>query len=285
MEERLLQASPVVVIGMHRSGTRLLDEILGKLGVFMGADRQADGESVTFMLINEAIFQQCGTFWNEPMPVHYVLSDDSFLAHATGMARGALKAHSRGYQGANSPLASASESPPTFGWKDPRNTFTLPVWKQIFPQLRVIHVLRHGVDVAASLSRRHGEALRAATGEPVPPALTVIKDHALGVLSSRRGWNLAEALTMWEQYVEKARLELAEAGDRGLEIRFEELLQRPQKLIPTIAEFCGLPAPANLEETCERIDASRALAYRQEPELMSFAETAGQILSRHGYSP
>jgi hypothetical protein len=41
MNPRLLQASPIVVIGMHRSGTRVLVEILDKLGVFMGADLQA----------------------------------------------------------------------------------------------------------------------------------------------------------------------------------------------------------------------------------------------------
>ena len=90
---------------------------------------------------------------------------------------------------------------------------------------------------------------------------------------------------MWEQYVEKARLELAEAGERGLEIRFEELLQRPQKLIPTIARFCGVLMPDNAEDAFARIDASRALAYRQDPELLTFAESARAILDRHGYSP
>lgn len=284
MNEKFLKASPVVIIGMHRSGTRLLDQILGRLGVFMGADRQADGESVTFMLINEAIFQQCGSFWNEPMPIHYVLSDQAFLDRASNIARAALTTHFNTYKGANSPLDNEAQLQPSFGWKDPRNTFTLPVWKQIFPNLRVIHIVRHGVDVAASLSRRHGDALRAATGERVPPALTVIRDHALGVMSSRRGWNLAEALTMWEQYVEKARLELAEAGDKGLEIRFEELLQSPQKLVPKIAEFCGLTRPENVDGAFDGIDPSRALAYREDPELRSFAETASEVLNRYGYS-
>ena len=74
MDARLLSLSPLVVIGMHRSGTRLLVEVLDKLGVFMGADRQADSESVTFMLINEAILHQCGAFWSEPMSAHFVLA-------------------------------------------------------------------------------------------------------------------------------------------------------------------------------------------------------------------
>ena len=51
MNEQLNQTSPILVIGMHRSGTRLLDDILGSLGVFMGPDRQADGESMTSLQV------------------------------------------------------------------------------------------------------------------------------------------------------------------------------------------------------------------------------------------
>src|SRR5690606_34730922 len=170
------------------------------------------------------------------------------------------------------------------GWKDPRNTFTLPVWRQVFPNLRVIHIVRHGVDAAASLARRHGEALRAATGEAVPPALTVIRDHALGVLSSRRGWTLAEAFTMWEQYVEKAREESAALRGRALEVRYEDLLTQPERTIPTIAEFCRVPAPAAQATLLAGLDPGRAYAYRRDPELAAFAKSVRDVLTRFGYS-
>ena len=221
MDERLLKLSPIVVMGMHRSGTRLLVDVLDKLGVFMGDDRQADSESVTFMLINEGILHDCGAFWCEPMSAHFVLSNSDTVTQLAAGAREALAAQLERYAGPH--LRARPMELPAFGWKDPRNTFTLPVWKQIFPNLRVIHIVRHGVDVAASLSRRHAEALRAATGESIPRALTVIRDHALGILSSRRGWTLAEALTMWEQYVEKAREESTALGERALEVRYEEI--------------------------------------------------------------
>jgi hypothetical protein len=145
--------------------------------------------------------------------------------------------------------------------------------------------LRHGIDVAASLARRHGAALRESTGQMHPPALTVLQDHGLGVLSSRRGWNLMEAFTMWEQYVEKARANLADVGDRGIEVRFEDLLERPDELIETLAEFCGVPAPEQVEKSLEQLDSGRALAYRQEPALVRFAETVRDALGRHGYTP
>ena len=286
MDARLSKQSPIVVIGMHRSGTRLLVEILAKLGVFMGADRQADSESVAFLLINEEILHQCGAFWSEPMAAHFMLAQPEVVEQVAAAAREAVEAQLGRYAGSAAwHLESNAEAWPVFGWKDPRNTFTLPVWKRVFPSLCAIHLVRHGVDVAASLARRHAEALRAATGEAVPPALTVIRDRALGILSSRRGWTLAEALTMWEQYVEKGREESAALGERALEIRYEELLTQPERLIPALARFCGVPAPASLAALLDGLERDRAFAFRRSPELAAFAASARESLARHGYTP
>jgi hypothetical protein len=286
MNTDLRQSSPVLIIGMHRSGTRLLAQILDRLGVFMGADQQADSESVTFMLLNETILHQCGAFWSEPMPAHFVLSQPQLVEQLAAATLEALEAQLESYAGQTGwrPGSSAEKTRP-FGWKDPRNTFTLPVWRRIFPELRVIHITRHGVDVAASLSRRHAGALRAATGEAIPAALTVIQDRAFGVLSSRRGWTLTEALTMWEQYVEKARLESAELGDRSLEVRFEDLLQQPEQVVAKIADFCSLPAPGPGMDILERLSSGRAFAFKRDPELVAFADASRGILERHGYAP
>jgi hypothetical protein len=284
MDPRLRQASPLVVIGMHRSGTRLLVDVLERLGVFMGADRQGDAESIAFMLINEGILQQCGAFWSEPMSAHFLLSQPAAADQLAAVARQALDAQLEQYVGATGWHRKSANEWPAFGWKDPRNTFTLPVWLRVFPSLRVIHILRHGVDVAASLSRRHAEALRAATGQPVPPALTVIRDHVLGILSSRRGWTLAEALTMWEQYVEKARQESAALGERALEIRFEDLLARPESVIPAVAQFCGVAVPPKQRELLAGLEEGRAFAFRRDPKLVAFADSAREVLVRYGYA-
>lgn len=286
MDARLTQASPILVIGMHRSGTRLVVELLAKLGVFMGADRQADSESVTFLLINEGILHQCGAFWSEPMAAHFMLAQPEAVEQIAAHVRQTLAAQFERYAGPGAwhrePNAGAW---PVFGWKDPRNTFTLPVWKRLFPRLRTIHVVRHGVDVAASLARRHSAALRAATGAAVPAALTVIRDHALGILSSRRGWTLAEALTMWEQYVEKAREESATLGERAVEIRYEDLLTRPEDTIPSLAKLCGVPVPASLAPFVDGLRPDRAFAFRRSAELCVFADSVRDVLERYGYEP
>ena len=286
MNPRLRHASPIVVVGMHRSGTRLVVDILERLGVFMGADRQADSESVTFMLLNEDLLHQCGAFWSEPMAAHFLLAEPQAQAQLAAGVLETLDSQLDRYAGPTGWHRSATEPPP-FGWKDPRNTFTLPVWKHVFPNLRAVHVVRHGVDVAASLARRHAQALRAATGEAVPPALTVIRDRALGILSSRRGWTLAEALTMWEQYVEKAREECGALGERAFEIRYETLLAEPERVVPALAEFCRVPvpAPATVAALLGGLERSRAFAFRRDRELVELAVTARDVLARHGYSP
>ena len=277
------RSGPVLVVGMHRSGTRLLAELLGRLGIFMGADRQADAESVTFMLLNEAILHQCGAFWSEPMAAHFVLAEPETVARLAAGISAALEQRITDYTGKPAAAAGATAAR-ICGWKDPRNTFTLPVWRHLFPGLRVIHLMRHGVDVAASLARRHTEALRAATGEAAPGALTVIRDDALGILSTRRGWTLAEALTMWEQYVEKARLGSTELGGAALELRFEQLIEEPQQTIAEVARFCELPGNVDYSEFLARLRPARRYAYRADPELAAFAEANRAVLERFGYA-
>ena len=62
---------PVIVIGMHRSGTSLIVKVLEKLGVFMGADQEHNGESLFFNTINEWILNQSHIRWDNPENYKY----------------------------------------------------------------------------------------------------------------------------------------------------------------------------------------------------------------------
>jgi len=281
-----MSLSPILVTGMHRSGTRLVADLLADTGVFMGADRQADSESVAFMRINEGVLHQCGAFWSEPMSAHFFLSQPDFVESIAESTRTALMELLPDYLGTpvTAGIEAALSSLQAFGWKDPRNGFTLPVWRRIFPELRVVNVIRHGVDVAASLSRRHAEALRAAQGGGYPPALTVIQDRGPGVLSSRRGWTLPEAFAMWEQYVEKAELEIAELKQPCLRLRFEDVIRDPGAAVQALADFAGQAVPAATGPLTARVVAARSHAWRADPALVEFAASVRTGLERHGYS-
>jgi hypothetical protein len=218
------------------------------------------------------------------MAAHFVLAEPETAAQLAKGVAAALDRRIGNYWGPAG-RAGAPSAAQRCGWKDPRNTFTLPVWREIYPELKIIHLMRHGVDVAASLARRQSEALHAATGEAVPGALTVIRDDAIGVLSTRRGWTLSEALTMWEEYVEKAREQASQLGHRALEIRFENLLEQPAAVIAEIMQFCELTDSAPDADWLGRLDARRCYAYRQEPRLVEFAQSQQSVLERYAYAP
>ena len=59
-------ANPVVVVGMHRSGTSLVSRILDDCGVMMGKDLQEDHESIFFISLNEWIYGNAGASWERP---------------------------------------------------------------------------------------------------------------------------------------------------------------------------------------------------------------------------
>lgn len=41
-----------------------------------------------------------------------------------------------------------------FGWKDPKNTFTVDFWKHIFPNPKIIHIYRNPIDSVSSYIER-----------------------------------------------------------------------------------------------------------------------------------
>ena len=88
---------------------------------------------------------------------------------------------------------------------------------------------------------------------------------------------------MWEQYVEKGRQESAALGERALEVRYEDLLTQPAQVIPTIASFCGVEAPAP-DSSIRSLQPSRAFAFRRTPPLVAFAGSVRETLARYGYA-
>jgi hypothetical protein len=53
--------------------------------------------------------------------------------------------------------------------------------------------------------------------------------------------------------------------ERALEVRYEDLLMDPERVITTIAKFCGVPATERDETLAEGLERTRAFAFRREP--------------------
>jgi hypothetical protein len=274
---------------MHRSGTSLVSRLLQGFDVWMGWRQDENAEALFFRELNEWMLRRSGGSWARP---------DSFQdAFAAADMRGIFTEHCTRLL--SSPRRVSYLGPTTalrvsdirrlsrpWGWKDPRNAFTLPIWQDICPELRVIHIMRHPIDVAASLKRReervfarnlaHYRRRRWLYG------LGGLPRRHIGLPQLR---HLEGGVALWKQYVRQAKTNARQvAPERYLELRYEDLLREPQRHLEQLVAFCGVRIDgARLEATADLITPSRAFAYRQDESLVDYARTIAEEIEAFGY--
>ena len=92
-----------------------------------------------------------------------------------------------------------------WGCKEPRTTLFASVRLEIFPDARIVHIIRDGRDVALSLDKR-------GWSRPLP---------------WDKGKSLLAAGIYWEWIVRKGRKYGAMLGSNYMEVRYEELVSDP----------------------------------------------------------
>lgn len=285
-------AYPIILIGMHRSGTSMVSRLLESAGLFMGINKDKNNEAQYFVRLNEWILFQAGASWDNPFEFPSFCKHD----HASTLITDFL------LQAINRPITlrflgwkffkqwNLAELDFPWGWKDPRTTLTLPLWLQVFPQAKVIHVYRHGVDVAYSLLQRSEEKYDVRRilyrklyyvywlfGPKVIP-LDYRRFDSVSLLSLENGFDL------WEFYIQQAYNHAEHLTDRVMHIRYEDILDSPQEQVRVMLEFCGLDANStHLQKIMTTINPSRAYAYRKSEELLKFSETVKDRLQRFAY--
>jgi hypothetical protein len=139
----------VCVAGMHRSGTSLVANLLRTCGVYLGETQdfappsfdnpEGYWENLHFSKINDKILANFGGAWDCPPRLPPGWEDASSL---DTIRKEAIRA------------VQASSTYSCWGWKDPRNSLTLPFWKKVLPDFKVVICLRSPLDVARSLQQR-----------------------------------------------------------------------------------------------------------------------------------
>jgi hypothetical protein len=195
--------SPIIIIGMHRSGTTLVSQLLNEAGVHQGVFRDHNSEAFHFLSINQQVLGNSGSSWLEPK----IPEEQNWFKIS---AKDLYQIH---FQNA-SPRFSAGTK---WGWKDPRNTFTLSMYLKMFPNAKVIHVIRNGMDVALSLKSRNG----------------VLNEPEIKDLDS-----LAFNFNLWEKYIEQGESN-RKLGDRFLAVKYEDLLNNPSTELQRMSRFCS----------------------------------------------
>jgi hypothetical protein len=281
---------PVIFIGMHRSGTSMLGRLLEELGMFFGAHKDENNEALFFQDLNEWLLSQCGARWDTPAAFNeYFWRDDEVVKWAELYLRN-LMASPRYIQflGARRfVLGGTGGLSAPWGWKDPRNTFTLPVWLRIFPNAKVVSIERNGVDVAQSLRTREIKMLGDAPRFYKKNRMAFFRRlRRSGFAHSPRCLALEDGFSLWEEYTSQAAAMIARLpADRALTLRYEDVLENPIIWLSKSAAFCGLEvSQTQLENAVKKIRVDRAKAYESDADLAKFAATRSEALSARGYS-
>ena len=280
--------APVIIIGMHRSGTTMVVEMLEKLGLFIGKRRERNQEALFFLRLDDWILSQSGGAWDNPEPIRHLLAYGELRRRVTDFLRhfaGSPQAIS--YLGAWRYLRHRSllDLPFHWGWKDPRATFTLPLWLDLFPQARVLHVYRHGVDVAVSLRRRERGILAAKQcRERLHNILYTLRPERANFTSSARCATLQGGFALWEEHMAAARAVTGQRPAACLELRYEDVLAAPTPYLLSVAQFCGLDADRSaVDALVSGVRADRACAFAGDREAAAFAGSVADRLARYGY--
>jgi hypothetical protein len=158
--------------------------------------------------------------------------------------------------------------------KTPRNLLLADRLAAEFPNMRFIHIVRDGRDVAASMLNRGFW--------PIDPG------HEVPTLAPyRRGVTLEGAACYWRDVLQLgAEIRAAVPSHQYHEIRFEDFIQAPDACLAEICRFADVPhddAPLELDLSRHHIGRWKNELSRQQVD--TFMQLAGTIMERHGYRP
>lgn len=255
------RSDPVILLGMHRSGTTLLAQMLAQMGMHLGRNLESHDESVFFLDANDWVLERAHGGWDQPLPILGLLEHEASRQTLVAELRRRVNGISylRRYVGPRLMRRFNSDAPLLWGWKDPRTTSTWPLWLEVFPRARAITVHRNGVDVAASLWRRAKQEME---GEN---RVRYLSDPHIQRFLSPRCLRLERAFQLWEEYLDlhawcRERHELPE-----LVMRYEDLLQDPMSKLREIARFLDLPEEGpGIENAAALVDKGPRLRFLED---------------------
>lgn len=283
---------PVIIMGMHRSGTSLIARVLDECGLFLGKDLEANYESIFFLTINEWLLRQSGGAWDNPEPFDIILKNPELrqlivdhlkykiaslkVIHYTG-----IKKYLQGKNPLNMDIH--------WGWKDPRNIFTMPIWLDIFPEAKIINIYRHGIDVAQSLFLRENKNLTKLKKSYLLKKclrLYAFIEKSRGFVSSPLCLNLDGCFHLWERYMERSLKMTDSISNEILTIKFEDFVKDPKVKLSEILSFCQVEADnEKVLKALNCIRADRSYAFKNSPGLIAFSQKVqrSKILKETGY--
>jgi len=276
---------PLIIVGMHRSGTSVVARCLELMGVFTGRLLDENHEPLFFANLNNWLIRQCGADWDWPMQVEAVQDNTDFVRWSVERLKLFISSpRSWAYLGIKNTIkfGSIPNLQIPWGWKDPRNLITLPIWSKVFPSARVVLVKRHGVDVAESLRVRAQKMIDCKTVS----RFDWMRIRPQQATNSIRCLNIQEGLQLWSDYNQIGGRSIITSGLPYICIKFEDLMTEPNKTLRSLATFANLPLTEDtIISISKKLHLERAFGYLAKPSLLAFAEQNSDLLKTGQYKP
>jgi hypothetical protein len=236
---KLHELRPILIIGAHRSGTTATARALELSGLHIGQDLDSHREPYELQRVHEEYLRRLGAHWYEPAALVDALATPEGLAGCVDYLRekversfGSLFGYRRNPQGLA--LRVQLFFGAAWGWKEPRTTLFAPAWLKIFPEARLVHVVRDRVAAAASIRERE------------------LRFQAAGDLPSGRIADLNHGIELVRAYVRAG--ELLNSSQNYRMVHFEHLQAAPMPTLRDLAEFSGLrPTQTQLDNAAATI--------------------------------
>jgi len=296
-------SAPLIIIGMHRSGTSMLTHLLRELGIFVGKKLDPNHEALFFQNINDWLLQMAGADWAYPSSFQELLTHKFLRRQCTNIIRIWMSTHfCSTYTGIWNFVRyhSIFKLPFHWCWKDPRSTITLPIWLDILPKAKVLYLVRNGVDVANSLMKRSYKIIKRSVQNPLfkksKSRINVPKWYRgwrtplypPSILDSARCLSLRSAFELWEEYMKIADENLEDLPQKQtITVKYEDFLENGVQMLDELCHFIGLPVNSNRITYLNNkyIINSRAYAYKKNPHLNEFYSTirCHTYMKKYGY--
>ncbi|MEN8134878.1 MAG: sulfotransferase [Thermodesulfobacteriota bacterium] len=253
-----MREDPVIIVGMHRSGTTILAKLLSECGLFIGKKLDTHNEAIFFKSLNDRVLHIAHTYWDNPLNIEHLFSNKRTSGAVEIEMRKVVsgKDFLFDYVGWENTLKFFRNPFFSWGWKEPRTTVTLPLWLSIFPKAKIIYVYRNGIDVANSLTEREKKRI----GSINSPFFSL------------RCLNLMESFHLWEEYNRMLIEHLSLFPDVPVhKIRYEDLIDNPKERLRDMLEFIGLPCKSRQLSKCTTaINKNRMYSFINDHSLLDF---------------
>lgn len=247
------KAQRIVILGMHRSGTSLLAQMVRAWGASPGDDADlmpADevnpegyGELVPLVKLDDALLAATGSNWFCPpvddAAVRALAGDPAFRQRALEL------------------VAKMDSQSPVWYWKDPRLSVLLPFWQEIWGDVVYLLPLRDPLESARSIAKRDGH--------PISASLLLWQRSMLSVLEHTK--HSPRILLQYEALVS-----VPELGSRRLASELDEACGREATSRATLAAMAATARPALRRNRVEEDFTHSPVGTPTEKDLYAYAE-------------